>query len=78
MDKTHSSGLAICLLRMTQVETVCGLKKSAIYQKIKEGSFPQPVALSTTHRAWRSDHIADWIASRPLVKLANSPEEVAK
>ena len=77
MNKTNSSGLAVYLLRMVQVESACGLKKSAIYQKIKEGTFPPAVALSKTHRAWRSDHIEAWISSRPQIVIPKPTEEVA-
>jgi prophage regulatory protein len=65
------------LMRMPQVEAACGLKKSAIYQRIKTAEFPAPVSLGAKHVAWRSDHIAAWIASRPQIIISPSPEEVA-
>ena len=66
------------LLRMQQVETACGLRKSAIYLRIKEGTFPQPVSLGTHHVAWRSDEIEEWIASRPRVQRSELDNEIGK
>lgn len=55
------------LLRLPQVEKACGLKKSAIYARIKEGKFPPPVRLGPKSVAWRSDEVHQWIDSRPRV-----------
>jgi len=53
------------LMRLPQVEKAVGLKKSAIYLRIKEGTFPRPVSLGAKHIAFRSDEVEDWIQSRP-------------
>lgn len=53
------------LLRLPQVETATGLKKSALYQRIKEGSFPTAVRLGPKSVAWRSDEVSQWVESRP-------------
>lgn len=66
------------LMRMPQVEAVCGLKKSAIYQRIKVSEFPAPVSLGAKHVAWRSDDIEAWIASRPQIVISQPPAGVAK
>jgi|MTBAKSStandDraft_2_1061841.scaffolds.fasta_scaffold21242_4 prophage regulatory protein len=55
------------LLRLKQVEKVCGLKRSAIYMRIKTRSFPAPVRLGPKAVAWRSDDIQQWIDSCPKV-----------
>ncbi len=65
------------LLRMPQVEAVCGLKKSAIYLRIKAGEFPAPVLLGSKHVAWRSDCIEAWIEARPNAALGQGIKEVA-
>ena len=57
----------ITLMRMLQVEAAVGLKNSAIYQRIKEGNFPQLVALRAKHIAFRSDETEEWVLSRPRV-----------
>lgn len=56
------------LLRMNQVETATGLKKSALYQRMKEGSFPAAVRLGPKSVAWRSNEVQAWIDSRPRVE----------
>lgn len=63
------------LMRMPQVVKTCGLKKSAIYLKIKAGDFPSAVKLGPKSVAWRSDEIEGWIASRPKVNLNHTREE---
>ncbi len=66
------------LMRLPQVEAACGLKKSAIYLKIKNGDFPSAVSLGSKRAvAWRSDEIEAWIASRPKVNLTADSGEVA-
>lgn len=52
------------LLRLPEVESITGLKKSAIYLWVKQGEFPTPVKLGTKSVAWRSDEIEKWISSR--------------
>ena len=57
------------LLRLPQVEATCGLKKSAIYIRIKEGTFPVPVRLGPKSVAWRSDEVSQWVDSRPRAQV---------
>ena len=56
------------LMRMPEVEKACGLKKSSIYSRIKQGAFPAPVSLGSKHVAWRSDEIEDWMSDRPRTR----------
>ena len=58
------------LLRLPVVLEVTGLKKSAIYKKMSEGTFPRPVSLGGRAVAWRGDDIERWIDERPAVKAA--------
>ncbi len=55
------------LLRLRQVEQATGLKKSAIYAKIKDETFPAAVRLGSRSVAWRSDDIQEWIDGLPRV-----------
>ncbi len=57
------------LLRLPEVEARCGLRKSAIYARIKTCSFPAPVKLGAKAVAWRSNEIQDWIEERPKVSI---------
>jgi len=55
----------IKLYRLPVVMTITGLKKSAIYDRVKKGTFPLPVKLGAKAVAWRSDEVGQWIESRP-------------
>lgn len=52
------------LLRLAQVETMVGLKKSSIYKMMAEGIFPAAVPIGPNSRAWLLSEIQGWIASR--------------
>ena len=62
------TALTVMLLRLAQVENATGLKKSAIYEKIKTGGFPVAVRLGSRSVAWRSDEIQRWIQERPRAR----------
>lgn len=53
------------LIRIEEVIARCGIKKTNIYQKMKEGNFPISVRLGPASVAWRSDEVNKWIESRP-------------
>ena len=55
------------VLRLNEVEQRSGLRKSAIYVGVRNGTFPAPIKLTPTGRAvgWRSDQLQSWIESRP-------------
>jgi len=66
----------IYLMRMGAVEAAVGLKKSKIYELINAGKFPSPVKLTGKARAYRSDHIQNWILSRPMIgEKSATPQE---
>ncbi len=52
------------LLRLPKVEAMTGYKRSTIYKKIKDGTFPAPIALGERASAWVETEINDWIESR--------------
>jgi prophage regulatory protein len=45
------------LLRFDAVSQMVGLKRTAIYAKIKLGEFPRPVPLGKRARAWKESEI---------------------
>lgn len=47
-------------LRLAQVESAIGLRKSTIYKLIALGQFPAPVKLSPKAVAWPSDEVEGW------------------
>lgn len=51
-------------LRLNEVEELVGLKRSSIYNKMQDGSFPRCIRLTTRAVAWRESDIAAWQASK--------------
>lgn len=60
----HSAGEAI--LRLPQVKGRCGLARSSIYARVKEGSFPAPVNLGERAVGWLESEIDAWIEARKV------------
>lgn len=52
------------LLRLPEVESLVGLRKSSIYDAIKRGDFPAPVKLSRRAVCWPAAAIDQWISER--------------
>lgn len=52
------------LLRLPDVESLVGLRKSSIYDAMKRGEFPSPVKLSRRAVCWPASAIDAWIAER--------------
>ena len=52
------------LLRLPDVESLTGLRKSSIYDAMRRGEFPQPVKLSRRAVCWPESRIQAWIAQR--------------
>jgi|UniRef100_E6QGL0 prophage regulatory protein len=48
------------ILRLPQVMELVGLRKTAVYQRIKENSFPAPIKLGSAS-GWIQRDIEDWI-----------------
>lgn len=60
-------------LRLPDVCQLIGLRKTAIYQRIKEGSFPKPIPLSGQRVAWLESEVRTWMQNR----VAQRPDAVA-
>lgn len=52
------------LLRLRHVLSIVGLSKSAIYARIREGSFPNSISLGGNSVAWIEAEVIAWIDSR--------------
>ncbi|HBG97963.1 MAG: AlpA family transcriptional regulator [Rhodobacteraceae bacterium] len=52
------------ILRRPDVEARTGLARSTIYDWMKRGAFPQPVALGARLVGWRESEIDAWLAAR--------------
>ena len=48
-------------IRISQVINLVGLKRSWIYQKIKEGKFPSPIKLGSRASVWKRSSVSAWI-----------------
>jgi prophage regulatory protein len=56
--------LSIRLLRLKDVISTVGMKRSWILQKVNEGKFPKPIKLGDRANAWRESDIIEWIERR--------------
>ncbi len=54
------------LLRLPEVESFSGKKRSTIYKEIKQGKFPAPKRIGARSVAWRAGDLMDWLESRPV------------
>ncbi|MDM0043753.1 AlpA family phage regulatory protein [Variovorax dokdonensis] len=52
------------LLRIETVQALTGLGRSSIYARVKEGSFPHQISLSTRCSRWRAGDVAAWLESQ--------------
>jgi len=55
---------SIAILRRKPVQVRTGLSRSTIYQKVKDGDFPAPVALGARAVGWIEAEVVAWLASR--------------
>ena len=51
-------------LRLRQVLDIVGLSKSAVYARIREGSFPKAISLGGTSVAWIEAEVNSWMNAR--------------
>lgn len=52
------------LLRMKQVENKTGLKRSQIYARMKEHTFPASIKIGPASVAWLEQEIDEWIKEK--------------
>lgn len=56
--------MAVALLRLPEVMRLTGRGRTAVYNGVRNGSFPAPVKLGDRAIAWPSDEIEKWIRAR--------------
>jgi len=62
---TEDSTARLCaILRRKQVQARTGLSRSTMYDRIKAGTFPRPVALGPRAVGWPEDEVAALNAAR--------------
>lgn len=54
----------IRMMRRREVESITGLGRSAIYEKMAEGTFPKNVPLGLRAVGWVSSEVESWVADR--------------
>lgn len=52
------------LLRRPTVEALVGYSKSTIYDKVRSGTFPAPIILSSRCARWRAGDVIDWLEAQ--------------
>jgi predicted DNA-binding transcriptional regulator AlpA len=52
---------SVRLMTVKEVSKFLGMSISGVYLRIQQGTFPQPIKLSTHVSRWRSDVIAKWL-----------------
>ena len=58
------------LLRLPDVLGRVGISRSAVYDLVARGSFPQPVKLGTRCTTWVEGEVNEWIAARIAERAA--------
>jgi prophage regulatory protein len=51
------------IIRLKTVLYRCGLSRSTLYRKIKEGTFPRQIPISVNGAGWSEAAINQWIAN---------------
>jgi prophage regulatory protein len=64
MHTTPNTSSPQRLLRLPEVESLVGIRKSSIYEGVKAGTFPAPVKLSRRAVCWPAAAIDAWITER--------------
>ena len=53
------------VLRLSEVQARCGLSRSSLYRKMRNGSFPEGLKVGVRAVRWSEAEIDAWLASRP-------------
>lgn len=63
------------ILRLPAVKKMTGYSRSAIYLKVNQGVFPQPIALGDRAIGWLESEVIAWIEKRIAIsrKPADKP-----
>ena len=59
MDSNNSKNER--LLRIGDVINQCGIHRSSIYSKIKDGTFPRPIKIGPRVSVWVQSEISWWV-----------------
>lgn len=59
------------VLRLPELFSVSGLKRSEIYEQMAEGKFPKPIPLGKRAVGWIEDDIIEWQKARIAARDAS-------
>ena len=62
------------LIRWPAVYEKTGKSRPQTWRDIRAGKFPSPVSTGPNSVAWFEDEIESWLASRPRVNYAPTPD----
>jgi prophage regulatory protein len=68
---------ALTVLRLAQVQSRTGLRRSSIYQKISEGRFPRQISLGSRAVGWIEFEIDAWVEKQIFLSRNQSGGESA-
>jgi prophage regulatory protein len=51
-------------LRLPEVLSTTGLKRSLLYEQIHDGFFPQPIKIGEKSSAWIESEVREWMTAR--------------
>ena len=72
--QNHRENKAESILRLPDVMQRTGLKRSTIYLRIQEGTFPKQIDLGIRCAGWLESEINAWIASRVAASRNHIPK----
>lgn len=52
------------LIRISEVESLIGCKKSTVYNMLKNKTFPKPIRFSSRMVAWSETAVLQWMQDR--------------
>jgi len=61
------------IIRRAELLRMCGLSKSTVWRRIKEGKFPAPVSLGARAVGWRESEVRSYLANLPRRRCSTSP-----
>ena len=64
--------MATEILRLPAVKARTGLSRSTIYQRVREGTFPQPINLGKRAVGWLASEVDAWLAAQVERSRANA------
>lgn len=63
------------LIRIAEVLQICGMSRATLYREIKAKEFPAPLKLSARSVGWLHDEVMEWVATRVILRAAQSNDE---